>query len=262
MIDLKSMKDYSSVETGKNLFFVIIGLFIVDQMVITFEQGLSPGGWLFGALVLFVIYEGYDWAKIAYCIYGFIIIAFGGFSLAILIGDNGFPRLYENGSLIYQADYTSEILMSSFLIASTVTKVAMLLFSKSINNFLDHQKLQPKYSGHQLLLPRQLPEKAQFGEKLRMHSDGKFPNYQIVTLLPILHSGDIIAMLNYDGSFKNIIRCGSDGSVVWEAELPTADDVYTNVEWKDDVLMAFSRSCISVILDVKSGKILLPATVA
>lgn len=256
------MKDDSSVETGKSLFFIIIGLFIVDQMVITFEQGFGLGGWLFGALFLFVIYEGYDWAKIAYSVYTLIVIAFGGFNLAALINDNGLPKLYENGVLIYQGDYTREILIVSFLIASAVTKVAMLLFSKKINSFLDDQKQQPKYSGHHLrFLSTQLPEKVEFGQRLRAQSDGKFPSYEVVTLLPILNSDEVIVMLNYAASFKNILRCKWDGSLVWEAELPTeSGDVYTNVEWKDDVLTAFSRSCIPVILDVESGKILSSTT--
>ncbi len=254
------MNDYSSVEKGKTLFLIIIGLFIIEQIIFTFEQGFSLGGWLFGALVLFVIYEGYDWAKISYCVYVFITIAISGFSLVSLIGDNGLPKVYENGSLIYQGNYTTEILIVSFLIASSATKITMLLFSNNINNFLDYQKAQPKYSGYNLrLLSKQLPEKTEFSEKLRAQSDGKFPNYEIATLLPILNSDEIIAMLNYAESFNNIVRCKNDGSVVWQAELPTkSGDVYTNVEWKDNELMAFSRSCTSVILDVESGKIVSP----
>lgn len=254
------MKDYSNVEKGKTLFLIIIGLVIIEQIVFTFEQGFSLGGWLFGALVLFVIYEGYDWAKIAYCVYVFIIIAIGGFSLVSLISSNGLPKVYENGSLIYQGNYSHEILIVSLLIASAVAKVAILLFSKNINSFLNYQKMQHKHSGYNLqLLSEHLPEKAEFSEKLRAQSNGKLPNYEIVTLLPILNNDEIIAMLNYAESFNNILRCKSDGSLVWQAELPTkSNDVYTNIEWKDNTLVAFSRSCISVVLDVESGKILSP----
>lgn len=70
----------------------------------------------------------------------------------------------------------------------------------------------------------------------------------------------MIVMYRYDKAFRNVCRCKPDGTTLWQAELPTTDtnDVYTNIEWKDGLLTAFSRSCISVILDVETGKIISP----
>lgn len=254
------MRDYSSIEKGKNLFFIFIGIVIIEQIIFTVEQGFNLGGWLFSALVLFVIFEGHNWAKVAYSVYVLTFIVVGGFNLAAFISNNGLPEVYKNGELIYQGNYTNEILLVSFLIATAITKVSMLLFSKNVNDFLDYQKTQPNSPSYNLqLLSKQLPEKDEFSKKLQAQHDGIFPNYNIATLLPIPNSDEIIVMLSYVNSFNNVIRCKTDGSIVWQADLPNAtDDVYTNIEWKENQLMAFSRSCTSVILDVESGKILSP----
>ena len=91
---------------------------------------------------------------------------------------------------------------------------------------------------------------------LRSHSKSSLPNYEISTSLDIPGSRDKVLMLQYSESFPNILRCRADGSIVWQAELPGREDVYTNLEWKDGRLHAFSRSCRSVVLDEASGKIL------
>jgi hypothetical protein len=97
----------------------------------------------------------------------------------------------------------------------------------------------------------------ELSKSVRSHSKNSLPNYEISALLDIPNGNDKIIMLKYTESFPNILRCRLDGSIVWQAELPTAsDDVYTNVEWKDGQLTAFSRSLISVQLDLDSGKIL------
>jgi hypothetical protein len=91
---------------------------------------------------------------------------------------------------------------------------------------------------------------------LRSYSKNSLPNYEISALLDILNSNDKVIMLKYTESFPNILRCRLDGSIVWQAELPTPDDVYTNVEWKDQKLHAFTRSSRSVLLDENTGRIL------
>ena len=96
----------------------------------------------------------------------------------------------------------------------------------------------------------------QLSDNLRMHSKGSLPNYEISILLEIPNSKEKIAMLKYEEAFPNILRFRLDGSIIWQAELPTqSNDVYTNIEWKDGKLHAFSRSCISVLLDENTGKI-------
>jgi hypothetical protein len=109
-------------------------------------------------------------------------------------------------------------------------------------------------------------EKAQLSrelsEKIRFRSTLYFPTFMIDTLLPVPHSKDVVVMLAPIQSFRNLLRCKSDGSIIWIAELPeiynysTIGDVYTHVAWDDQKLKAFSWSCYSVVLDPKTGKII------
>ena len=93
-------------------------------------------------------------------------------------------------------------------------------------------------------------------DNLRIQSKGSLPNYEIGALLQIADSNEKIVMLKYNEAFSNVLRCRLDGSIVWQAELPTtSNDVYTSIEWKDGKLHAFSRSCVSVLLDENTGKI-------
>jgi hypothetical protein len=92
---------------------------------------------------------------------------------------------------------------------------------------------------------------------LRSHSNNAFPSYEIGLLLDIPDSQEKIVMLKYSEPFANVLRCQLNGFIVWQAELPAgSDDVYTNIEWKDQKLHAFSRSCSSVLLDENTGRIL------
>ena len=84
----------------------------------------------------------------------------------------------------------------------------------------------------------------------------KFPSYEIIKLLSILDSDDRIIMLKYTEDFQNILRCQPDGTVLWQAELPTPDDVYAKMIWKGNELVASCRSRVSVILDIETGAIL------
>lgn len=99
----------------------------------------------------------------------------------------------------------------------------------------------------------------QFSQKMRSQLSEELPTYEISMAAPVSNSEDIIVMMKYVSSFRNVFRCKPDGSVLWQAELPTnTGDVYTNIEWKGGKLTAYSRSCISVVLDVETGKILSP----
>ena len=94
-------------------------------------------------------------------------------------------------------------------------------------------------------------------EGLRSNSNNLFPNYEISTLLEIPNTREKIVMLKHSATFPNVFRCRLDGSIVWQAELPTpSNDVYTNIEWNDGKLHAFSQSCLSVSIDENTGKIL------
>lgn len=106
-----------------------------------------------------------------------------------------------------------------------------------------------------LLKPVQKGEPS-FSENLRLHLEDGLPSYEIAKVIPAPKRDEQIVMLKYTGSFKNILRCRLDGSILWQADLPGEDDVYTNVEWQDGKLNAFSRSCMSVFLDAETGKII------
>ncbi len=98
---------------------------------------------------------------------------------------------------------------------------------------------------------------SELSKNLQSNSKINLPTYEISSVLPIKNSEDKIAMLKYMESFNNVLRCKPDGTIIWQAELPTAsNDVYTHIEWRDDYLMAFSRSCMTVKLDEKTGRIL------
>lgn len=87
----------------------------------------------------------------------------------------------------------------------------------------------------------------------------ELPTKEISTALLIPGSQDIIVMLKFITTFRNILRCTPDGLIRWQAELPVAsNDVYTHIMWKENGLMAYSRSCITVTLDVNTGKIISP----
>ena len=95
-----------------------------------------------------------------------------------------------------------------------------------------------------------------FSRKISLQANVALPTYDIGILLSIPNSNDKIVMLKHVQSFRNILRCKEDGSVLWQAELPTeTDDVYTNVNWQDQNLCAHSRSCTTVVLDLETGEI-------
>ncbi len=94
------------------------------------------------------------------------------------------------------------------------------------------------------------------GHKIYAQLDKKLPTPDISIILAIPNSEDLIVMMKYVTTFRNVLRCKPDGSIQWQAELPTdTSDVYTNIEWKGDKLVAYSRSCITVSLDINTGKI-------
>ena len=106
-------------------------------------------------------------------------------------------------------------------------------------------------------LEQEESQNPELSEKLRSHLGMEVPTHDIKSLLPIPNSDDKIVLLRYKLAFQNVLRCRSDGSLVWQAELPEAiGDFYTHIDWSKQGLRANSWSSFSVILDVESGKIL------
>lgn len=92
---------------------------------------------------------------------------------------------------------------------------------------------------------------------LRSNSGLELPTYQIIQVLTVPGSQDMIYLLDYTRPFANILRCQSDGSLVWQAELPpnSPDDVYTSLTLEGDRLHVYTRSCMNLVLDLHTGKI-------
>ena len=57
--------------------------------------------------------------------------------------------------------------------------------------------------------------------------------------------------------FSNLIRMRPDGSIVWHAELPTGNDAYVDIEFRDGSLSAWSWSGYKALVDLDSGSIAL-----
>lgn len=120
------------------------------------------------------------------------------------------------------------------------------------SNHLHPQKIEPK------------PEYPELSEKLRKNLGLELPDYKVDTLLYIPNSDDMIVLLHFSHAFKNLLRCHSDGSLVWQAEFPEIrigwsegmDDVYVAVELKNDRLWANSWSCYLVEIEADTGKVL------
>ncbi len=107
------------------------------------------------------------------------------------------------------------------------------------------------------ILKKIKPRYPELSEKLRTHLGMELPVYDVYTALSMPYTADIIVMLDYSHSFPNILRCHSDGSLVWQAQLPgKAGDVYIKMEWKDRELIAGSWFGYSVSLDIETGRIL------
>lgn len=108
------------------------------------------------------------------------------------------------------------------------------------------------------LSPKKIEE---FSRKLNDSFFDELPSKKISIALTIPNSQDIIVMMSFVTAFRNVFRCTSEGNVQWQSELPNNfNDVYTNIAWKEGQLVAFSRSCVAVTIDVETGKILSPKT--
>jgi len=96
-----------------------------------------------------------------------------------------------------------------------------------------------------------------FEEKLEANYGNELPTTKIRRLLSIPNSADKIILLDDKKPFQNLLRCHSNGWIVWRGQLPTdTGDAYTFVEWHDHELKAFSISCYLATLDPEKGEII------
>lgn len=98
--------------------------------------------------------------------------------------------------------------------------------------------------------------KASVNAQIRASLKQKFPSYDVVKLLAVPRSDERIILLKYTEDFQNALRCRPDGTVIWQAELPTSEDTYKEIRWEDGELIATSRYLRSYSLDKETGKII------
>jgi hypothetical protein len=72
---------------------------------------------------------------------------------------------------------------------------------------------------------------------------------------------DYIVLLDYYGAsqarlWANLRRLRSDGGVVWAASTPSPSDMFTDVEWYDGRLTAWTWECFMITVDPKTGRLL------
>jgi len=161
--------------------------------------------------------------------------------LTPVCGSSAPPGMYVSGS------YGNDI---------SLTKAGIVLLI-SIALVLGYLYFSPINETKNQNLPEPYDSYNEFSKKIRLQANVTLPTYDIAIMLSIPNSNDKIVMLKHVRPFRNILRCKEDGSVVWQAELPTkSDDVYTNANWQDLHLLAYSRSCTKVVLDLETGKII------
>jgi hypothetical protein len=141
--------------------------------------------------------------------------------------------------------------------------VLAILFIAIASYFLQQWLLLRRYNVHPSastsfpIQENKTPEVLYFEEKLKAHYGDQLPVIQIKTLLSIPKSLDKIILLDDTKSFPNVLRCHSNGWIVWRGELPySTDDVYTHVEWRNDELTTYSVSGFFATLDLETGKVL------
>jgi hypothetical protein len=90
---------------------------------------------------------------------------------------------------------------------------------------------------------------------------GKPKGYTVVSVTETPEKVDCIVLLEYwanGNRFKNLLRIDPNGSIIWEAELPsgTGVDAYVKAEWRSAQLTAWSWSGFMVTIDHEKGSIL------
>ena len=97
-------------------------------------------------------------------------------------------------------------------------------------------------------------------DKGNVHWRGRAKGYPAEAVYPVSRTSDAIVLLTYSskrsGSFKNLLRIRTDGTIVWEAELPDiGGDAYVKVAVRDRRLVGWSWSGYMVGINWDTGKI-------
>jgi hypothetical protein len=82
---------------------------------------------------------------------------------------------------------------------------------------------------------------------------------RVVKVLPC--ADDYIVLLDYhDASqarlWANVRRLRSGGNIVWAASPPSSTDIFTEIEWRDGRLVAWTFECFMIDIDPNTGRVL------
>jgi hypothetical protein len=82
----------------------------------------------------------------------------------------------------------------------------------------------------------------------------------VETSIPLPGSEDYIVLLDYMSgpkNFRNVVRIGTSGEVVWRAELPdrSGPESYVRLDLSSDGLIGHSWSGHRVVIEVGTGRI-------
>ena len=70
---------------------------------------------------------------------------------------------------------------------------------------------------------------------------------------------DHIVLLDYQEAsqskvWANLRRVRSTGDIVWAASTPSSSDIFTDVDWRDGRLVAWTWECFMITVDQETGR--------
>ena len=70
---------------------------------------------------------------------------------------------------------------------------------------------------------------------------------------------DHIVLLDYQEAsqskvWANLRRVRPTGDIVWAASTPSSSDIFTNVDWRDGRLVAWTWECFMITVDQETGR--------
>ena len=87
----------------------------------------------------------------------------------------------------------------------------------------------------------------------------EFDGCPVLKLLPLIGEKDCLVVLDPAASkqptFENLLRVGSDGSIVWRASLPRSHDAYVNVVSTHAAIEAITWRGVRVLVDPANGAV-------
>jgi hypothetical protein len=118
----------STIEKGRFYFSLIVVLFLFTEAISFLVGNLNIGRIFIGILMLYLIYEGYDWTRVLFAIFNLTGLVLGIFILWKLLQTN--------------TSFGNILALALILLSSCIT-FALLIFSKDTLAFLARHKRKP-----------------------------------------------------------------------------------------------------------------------